>query len=96
MYLFILGIYPYEFATSLKLLKKTKQIPEQKQFFSKLNNTGVSDEDYKHAQIVFKTFKCDNMLEYTELYCQVDTSLLAEVMESFRDEVFDECNLDCW
>jgi hypothetical protein len=89
------GVYPYEFATSINVLKNTKELPEIEKFYSNLTNTTVSEEDYKHGISVFETFKCKNMLEYTELYCATDTALLAEVMLQFREEILQEFGLDC-
>jgi hypothetical protein len=90
------GIFPYEFATSISVLKETKCLPPQSAFYSKLNNSTVSNEDYLHAQHVYKAFNCKNMLDYAELYCLTDCCLLAEVMSAFRDEVMEEFNLECW
>ena len=89
------GIFPYEFATSLTKLKETTYLPPQSEFYSKLNNTNVSAEDYLHAHHVYEVFKCKNMLDYTELYCLTDCCLLAEVMTAFRDEVMAEFKLEC-
>ena len=49
------GIYPYDYFDS-----KTKydelQLPEKEKFFNKLNNKNISNDEYKHAIKVFKTF----------------------------------------
>lgn len=90
------GVYPYDFAESLQLLKETKELPPIKKFYSKLSNSTISDDDYNHAKKVFTLFECKNMLDYTELYCATDTALLAEVMLQFREEVYNQFKLDCW
>lgn len=89
------GIYPYEYVTSIKKLRKTHKIPAKKHFYSTLTNSNVSDEDYKHAKKVFKTFKCKNMVEYTELYCATDVGILAEVVTEFRVLIRLNFKLDC-
>jgi hypothetical protein len=89
------GVYPYEFATSLEILQNTTSIPPQTNFYSSIKNESVSSDDYKHATLVFSKFKCKNMLEYTNLYCQLDTFLLAEAFIAFRTEIFNEIGLDC-
>jgi hypothetical protein len=76
-------------------MKAMTCLPQQADFFSKVSNRGVSDEDYIFAKNVFETFKCQNMLDYCELYCKADTLLLAECFLQFRDEVFSEMKLDC-
>ena len=50
------GVYPYEYMDSLEKLKETA-LPPKEAFYSRLNDGGISDEDYAHAQNVWKTFK---------------------------------------
>jgi uncharacterized C2H2 Zn-finger protein len=90
------GVYPYEFATNIDLLRSTKKLPPIEKFHSILSGTTVSEEDYKHAEEVYKAFNCESMMQYTEIYCATDTALMAEVMLQFREEVYREFNLDCW
>jgi DNA polymerase type B, organellar and viral len=89
------GVYPYEFAQSVEQLRAATRLPPIEKFFSKVANTGVSPEDYRHAQEVYRKFSCENMLDYCELYCQLDVVLLAECLLSFRAEVEREFGLDC-
>ena len=89
------GVYPYEYVTSIKKLRKTCGIPAKKHFFSTLTNSNVSDEDYAHSQTVFKAFKCKNLISYTELYCKMDVAILAEVVTQFRKLVLHNFSLDC-
>ena len=42
------GIYPYEYMDSGDRFKETS-LPSMERFYSNLNMSGVSDEDYKHA-----------------------------------------------
>lgn len=90
------GVFPYEFVTSIEKLKKTCKIPKKDQFFSKLTNSNISDSDYFHAKKVFKKFKCQDMLDYTELYCKLDVGILAEVVCQFRNIIYEKFQLDCW
>ena len=46
-----------------KKLKKT-QLPPKEAFYSRLNNEDISDENYAHAQKVWKTFKMKSMRDY--------------------------------
>ena len=43
------GIYPYEYMTSWENFKET-ELPPIEAFYSALNMSGVSEEDYQHAQ----------------------------------------------
>lgn len=90
------GIYPYEYVTSLNMLRKTTELPPIECFYSSLSNSTVTPEDYKHAMKVYKEFNCENMLEYTELYCKTDVALLAEIIIQFREVIQQNFGLDCW
>ena len=54
----------------------------------------ISDENYSHAQKVFKTFDCKNLADYTKLYCKSDVLLPADVFETFIDVCLKKYELD--
>ncbi|KFM58434.1 hypothetical protein X975_13863, partial [Stegodyphus mimosarum] len=87
------GIFPYSYFDSLNVLNETC-LPAKESFYSALHGTTVSDEDYKHANVVFKAFKCKNFADYLELYQSVDVVLLAEVFLSFRRTALKYYELD--
>ena len=74
------SVYPYEWARSVSQLENTHTFPPQSAFFSSLRGDTISDADYKHGCQVYKTMNCKKMLQYTELYCKLDTLLLAEIV----------------
>ena len=43
----------------------------------------ITDEDYEHAERVWKDFKLKNLDDYHDLYLQSDNLLLADVYENF-------------
>ncbi len=90
------GVYPYDWATSMSVLKETTKLPPYQAFRSVLTDSIISEEEYKHGENVFSAFKCKNMLSYTNLYCATDCALLAEVVISFRKEIMQHFGLDCW
>ena len=87
------GVYPYEYMNSQERLKETK-LPPKEAFYSRLNDEGISDEDYQHAQKVWKTFEMKTLKDYHNLYNQVDVLLLADVFENFRDICIKNYKLD--
>ena len=42
------GVYPYDYVSSIEKLTET-QLPPKDQFYSKLNDEEISDDDYQHA-----------------------------------------------
>ena len=87
------GVFPYDFMTGFDKLGENK-LPYKKEFHRKLNNTDISNEDYKHAQNVWKTFECKTMRDYHDLYLKTDVMLLADVMENYRNVCIDNYGLD--
>ena len=77
------GVYPYEYMDSPEKLKETK-LPSKEAFYSRLNDEGISDEDYAHAQKVWETFEIKNVEDYYNLYNQVDVLLLADIFREIR------------
>lgn len=73
---------------------RAKQLPDKADFYNTLTDQDISEEDYLHAQKVFSTFKCKNMLEYMKLYMKLDVALLADLFLNFRALMFDKFDLD--
>ena len=86
------GVYPYDYMDGIE--KFSEQLPPQKEFYSKLNDCGISDEDYEHAQKIWKEFEIQNMGEYHDLYLKTDVLLLADVFEEFRKICMENYSLD--
>ena len=86
------GVYPYDYMDGIE--KFSEQLPPQNDFYSKLNDCGISDEDYEHAQKIWKEFKIKNMGEYHDLYLRTDVLLLADVFEEFRKICMENYSLD--
>ena len=77
------GVYPYEFMDDFEKFKK-QSLPKKTSFFSRLKQEKISDEDFEHAQKVWKECKLKNMGDYHDLYLKTDVLLLSDVMENFR------------
>ena len=63
-------------------------LPEKEDFNSHLNMEDITDADYKHTKRGCKDFKIKKLGEYYDLYFQSDTLLLADILTTFRIEVF--------
>ena len=87
------GVYPYEYMDLPKKLQETELLPKEA-FYSRLNEEGISDEDYEHARKVWETFEMKNLEDYHNLYNRVDVLLLADVFENFRDICVKNYKLD--
>ena len=87
------GVYPYEYMDSSEKFNETK-LPDKESFYSELNKEGITDEDYVHAQKVWKVFEIKNLGEYHDLYVQSDTILLAEIYQNFRNKCIEIYKLD--
>ena len=82
------GIYPYEYIDSWDRFEETT-LPPSSSFHSKLNMSGVSDQDYEHACKVWRDFEIANLGEYHDLCPRTDVILLANVFEAFRKVCLD-------
>ena len=87
------GIYPYEYMSSWDKFEES-QLPLIEAFYSNLNMTNVSEDDYQHAQKVWKEFGIHNLGDYHHLYLQTDVILPANVFEAFRDTCLEHYKLD--
>ena len=87
------GVFPYDYVSSLKKLDE-KQLPPKEEFYSKLNDENISDEDYQHALNVFQKFDCKTIRDYHDLYLKSDVLLLSDVFEIFRKTCLKHYNLD--
>ena len=90
------GVYPYEYMISINRLDET-ELPPIETFYSTLSGSGISEEDYSHAQRVWKIFEMKTMRDYHNLYNQSDVLLLCDVFENFRKVCKENYDLDpCW
>ena len=87
------GVYPYDYVSSLDKLSET-QLPRKEEFYSKLNDEDITDDDYQHAIRVWNTFKCQSIRDYHNLYLKSDVLLLSDVFENFRKTCLKHYKLD--
>ena len=78
------GVYPYEYVNSWDRFNKA-QLPPIDAFYSNLNMSSISEDDYQHAQRVWEEFGTHSLGDYHDLYLRIDVVLLANVYKAFRD-----------
>ena len=86
------GVYPHEHMSSWDKFKES--LPPIEAFYSKLNMSKISEDDYQHAQRVWKEFGIHNLGDYHDLYLRANVVLLANVFEAFRDTCLEHYSLD--
>ena len=87
------GVCPYEHMDSWD--KFSLPVPLRKEcYYAELNHFNINDADIEHVKNICITFNINNLAEYHDLYVQSDTTLLADVFESFRNKCLAVDNLD--
>ena len=87
------GVFPYDWFDNFNKLS-ANHLPPKESFHSILNDSGISEEDYKHAQNVWDVFDMKTMRDYHDLYLKSDVLLLSDVFENFRDVCLKNYSLD--
>ncbi|CAL1294548.1 unnamed protein product [Larinioides sclopetarius] len=88
------GVYPYEYMDSFQKFEEPR-LPSIQSFESILTGSGISVDDYRHAQSVWNYFHLKNMGDYHDLYVKSDVLQLADVFENFRKLCQIYYGLDC-
>lgn len=79
------GVMCYQYLSNIEKLNE-KQLPSIEAFYNRLNDSNISDEEYEFAQQVFRTFGCQTIGDYVEIYLKTDVLLLADCFENFREK----------
>ena len=87
------GVYPYEYVNSWDQFNEIQLSPIHA-FYSNLNMSSISEEDYQHAQNVWEEFGIRDLGDYHDLYLRTDMVLLANVYKAFRDTCLKHYKLD--
>ena len=68
------GVYPYQYMDRWFRFNETQNAPFEK-YYSKLNLSNISQENYVHSQKVWNEFQIKYLGEYHDLYVKIDVSL---------------------
>ncbi len=92
-YIFQKGYMPYEYITNGSKLKE-KNLPPRECFYNSLTCRHITEEQYDHANKMFKVFNCKTLGDYLKIYLKIDVLLLADVFEEFRKTCLEQYKLD--
>ena len=87
------GVHPYKYINSWDRFEET-QLPLINVFYSNLNMSLISEDNYQRAQKVWEEFGIRNLGDYHDLYLRTDVVLLANVYEAFRDTCLEHYKFD--
>lgn len=75
-------------------MNNTRELPPRFTFYSSIKDQSITQTEYEFAKSVWVKFKIKNLTEYAELYCKIDTLLLAEIFQKFRKTMLIFSGLD--
>ena len=87
------GVYRYDYMDDFEKFVE-KRLPKREDFYSLLTDEDITEEEYRHAIKVWKTFGIENMGQYHDLYLKSDVPLLADVFQNFREICLNIYGLD--
>lgn len=85
--------FPYEYFDDWSRFNE-RELPAIEKFYSSLNNSTISLEDYKYVKKVWEKLNFKNLKEFQNFYCLLDTCLLADVFQTFRNMIYKTYTLD--
>ena len=86
-------VYPYEYFDAESKFTE-KQLPLIESFYSSLSGECITEEDYAHAQTVWREFGLQTLGQYHDLYVLIDVLALADVFVHFRNICLNYYGLD--
>jgi len=88
------GIYPYDYIDNIDKFKEG--LPAIEQFYNKLKNENINNDQYEHVKEVYKTFNCKTLKDYHDLYLKSDVLFLTDICENFRKICNNNFNIDAF
>ena len=87
------GYFCYDYLDNINKLQE-RNIPTKQNFYNKLTDEHISDENYAFVKKVWNSFKCRNLEDYIGIYVISDCLLLADVFLSFRNLCMEKYKID--
>ena len=87
------GEYPYDYMNAFDKFDD-EQLPSTEQFYSRLTEEDITNDDYNRAKQIWKHFGIKSMGEYHDFNLKTDVLLLTDVIENFRDMCLSYFGLD--
>lgn len=87
------GVYFYEYADCFEVFDE-KEIPKYEDFYSSLEDTNISQDDFEHMVNVWNQMKMKTKGDYHDLYLKSDVLLLTDIFENFRSFCIKTYSLD--
>ena len=87
------GVFCYDYIDDINKLEE-QQLPKHKKWYSRLKQSNISKEEYNNAIKIFKDLKFKNIKEYLLFYNEIDTLLLTDILNNFRDEIYKNFKID--
>jgi hypothetical protein len=90
------GVFPYEYVSNWEKLSET-QLPPIQMFYSSLNESNITMDQYKHAETIWNTFNIQDLGSYSDFYLKTDVLILTDVFQNFREVCKTHYDIDpCW
>ena len=87
------GIFPYEYIDTWNKYNEM-EFPSIEHFYSNLNISSISYDDYEYGKTVFDNLKEKNIGNYNDVYLIVDVLQMMNVFENFRNLCLEVYKLD--
>ena len=86
--------YPKQYFNSINDYQKPVDNSQKEDFFSKLKNEVPDDDEIERTKEIIKLFDIKNGEELTNMYCESDVLLLADVIKEFVKVSFEEYGIN--
>ena len=85
--------FPYEWMNEDNL--KSKELPKIKDFYYSIKLETISEKEYNKTKEIYHKLEFKNIKEYLDTYLKLDITLLCDVFENFRKDIWDRFVLHC-